>query len=102
MKKKISVGQTARQSNRRGINDAAWDDGDCKKKREKRIFSRANRFRRRRARKLASRTAPISLVRRERSRGRKGLIEFLLINCLRGATIIATHELSHYRNCGSN
>jgi len=32
MKKKISVGQTARQSNRRGINDAAWDDGDCKKR----------------------------------------------------------------------
>jgi len=37
-----------------------------------------------------------------RSRGQKGLIEFLLINCLRGATIIATHELSHYRNCRSN
>jgi hypothetical protein len=37
-----------------------------------------------------------------RSRGRKSLIEFLLINCLRGGTIIATHELSHYRNCGSN
>lgn len=38
----------------------------------------------------------------ERGPRRKSLIEFLLINCLRGATIIATHELSHYRNCGAN
>lgn len=43
---------------------------------------------------------PFTIV--ERGARRKSLIEFLLINCFRGATIIAMHELSHYRNCGSN
>lgn len=102
---KKRVGQAAYQSNWRGINDVMWE---LRKKREKRIFlagksaSWATRAQARIARASSHRALRLSLVRHERSRGRKDLIEFLLINCLRGATIIATHELSHYRNCGSN
>lgn len=109
-REKIHVGQAACQSNWRGINEAMWDDGSCEKRgrngfsRGKISFVNDTRASSHRARKLASRFTPrsLSFAANACSRGRKGLIEFLLINCLRGATIIATHELSHYRNCGSN
>lgn len=103
--KKIHVGQAACQSNRRGINEAMWDDGSCEKRgrngfsRGKISFVDDTRASSHRARCAA---LSLSLAANTRSRGQKGLIEFLLINCLRGATIIATHELSHYRNCRSN
>lgn len=101
-RKKIRVGQTVRQSNWRGINDATWDDGGCEK-RGRNGFSRG-KIEGDDARASSHRALRFSRSLRTfaRSRGRKGLIEFLLINYLRGATIIATHELSHYRNCGSN
>lgn len=69
-RKKIRVGQATRQSNRRGINDTAWDDGGCEKKGGETDFlaGKSALWATRAQARIARRASlSLSLARRERS-----------------------------------